>query len=725
MLFPVAERVANIVLFRNIPFNNKYEHHPFISNKFTYKGATKHLGGNMYSFLYAKKSNNEYYFDRLVLDTGFNFNYGNGLVTSVVLEVPHQFTDANYMSVTPIGTTRPYYFFITNVVISTASYTDNTSKITCTMTLELDVLATYQNDILDGFTGNVKTERKHCQRYQINNNTSLVPYCSDFSLSESVIGDCKPNLVKDVVPFELNIGTQTDVGLSDMKWFYVMYQGNLSFTSFNASFNSANIGGLQTPISCIVFPDAPYFIVRTRNNLFPTRVINRNDFLKTVYDDPAVYGIKVSPYPPFTSLSGVINGVPYQNECYRFFDTTLQSDAVAFVIDDTAIVADVTELNSRAIRVLSNQSLLGFMAISGNTDKDIYKASGLWLLTCNDNEYPYKNENFMDIETKPNGLVNKSAVYEPKMLFSPLTRYMLKAQYASGEEIHPELVACEMPLANYMSITTIATGYGGDLTFSTFPKFYSVTAGGNNVSQFYKTINKGFISSPSYTYPVGEDALKTFSTTQENTFRTQTTGKIVGGVLTTISGGIAMATGNYAVGVIGLTAGITSTAQAIMGAVAKYSDLENTPDTISALGGSVIHDYATGNTLHPYLCIYEITPAEKEMIYDFFYEYGYVVNRCCVFNKELYPSDYSDSKWVDTRLFTRTIFNYIKINENISGKLYGDIPPVVKDKINNILNNGVRLYTMFDTNFANPVTNLQELYEGNVYENMEVALTLN
>lgn len=724
MLFPVAERVANIVLFRNIPFNNKYEHHPFISNKFTYKGATKHSGGSMYSFLYAKKSNNEYYFDRLVLDTGFNFNYGNGLVTSVVLEVPHQFTDANYMSVIPIGTTRPYYFFITNVVISTASYTDNTSKITCTMTLELDVLATYQNDILDGFTGNVRTERKHCQRYAIDNNVNLTPYCIDFSLSEPALSNCKPNIVKDIKNFTLLDGTSSDVGYRTCSWFYVSFRGE--FGDYVIGRNQS-INDIKTPFKTVAFPNVPYLRLVDRNGTYAGRIIKLEDFLKQCYDNPNVISIKTLPYPPFPSLTGN-NPAVYQHRFTISYDATLNSNVAEFIIDNDAIT--YVQIPTQP----DNPPLIGLEFNSGNNKAGCWikynastpSAMGFYMLETNDNTHEYSPVEMFTTATKPLTLIGRDVKYEPRLLFNPFKKYLLKSQYASGEELHPELVGCETPLSNYMVVESCLTAYAGDLTISTYPTFISAVSGISNLSEYYRKINKGLISSPNYSYPVGEDALKSFSQTQGSSYTTQTIGRVISGALA-IAGGVASIAGGFSapVGAVAITGGIATVGTAIGGAVAKYSDLTNTPDTINTLGGSIFHDLAVGNTLHPYLCCYELTTSEQEMIYDYFYEYGYVVNRCCIFNKELYPSDYSNNKWVDTRLFTRTNFNYIKINENISGKLYGDIPPIVKDKINNILNNGVRLYTLFDTNFANPITNLQDLYEGNVYENMEVALTLN
>lgn len=498
-----------------------------------------------------------------------------------------------------------------------------------------------------------------------------------------------------------------------------MYQGQFTDNAFDKAFMSERVGGLQTPVSCIAFPDAPYFIVRTPNSLFPDRVLSRDAFLNAVYDDPAVYSIKISPYPPFTKLSGST----YQNECFKFYDAGLQSDAVALVIDDLAIYANEQSNDSRSIQFNSGEGAYGFLSVAGSGLKDVFKASGIWVLVTNDNEYPYKPVEYLNFQTKPSTLVNKSVDYEPKLLFYPYTKYILKSQYSSGDELHPELIASTNPIGANMELKCVSTSYCGDLTYSIYPLFQNYTGLYTNVSQWYKTINKGVITSPSYTYPVGEDALKTFSQTQSSSYNTQALGKVIGGGLA-VAGGVAMIATGYGspAGAVAIASGVASIGTAIGGAVAKYSDLENTPDTINTLGGNIVHDYAVGNSLHPYLCIYEITPSEKEMIYDFFYEYGYVVNRCCKMNTEIVPDDYNDDYWVDTRLITRTHFNYIKISENISGKLHSDIPPIVKDKLNTILNNGIRLYTLFDVEFSalDPITNLYELYEGSVYENIEL-----
>ena len=57
---------------------------------------------------------------------------------------------------------------------------------------------------------------------------------------------------------------------------------------------------------------------------------------------------------------------------------------------------------------------------------------------------------------------------------------------------------------------------------------------------------------------------------------------------------------------------------------------------------------------------------------------------------------YSDAdKKVDTDLFTRDIFNYIKLNDDITNKIKSNIPIIAKQKLSSIFNNGITLWSFF------------------------------
>ena len=52
-------------------------------------------------------------------------------------------------------------------------------------------------------------------------------------------------------------------------------------------------------------------------------------------------------------------------------------------------------------------------------------------------------------------------------------------------------------------------------------------------------------------------------------------------------------------------------------------------------------------------------------------------------------------------VFERTIFNYVKIRENITTKLVnGNLPLIVAQKMNEVLNAGIKFWTFFGMNLS-------------------------
>ena len=77
-------------------------------------------------------------------------------------------------------------------------------------------------------------------------------------------------------------------------------------------------------------------------------------------------------------------------------------------------------------------------------------------------------------------------------------------------------------------------------------------------------------------------------------------------------------------------------------------------------------------------------------------------------------------------IYTR-LFNYVKLNENIVSKMSFDlgglrgtyyVPQAIKNKINNILNRGCKIWTLIknDTN----TDNMLQYYLTNEFENSEI-----
>ena len=684
MIVPSKIEPVTITLYRGVPFDKNYSDH-FFRPPLTQQGVSL-SGYSMEDIL-----GNEFIYPRFVLSGTFNFNYNNGLVTNVILEVSNDFDSANYMVVT--STSKTFYYFITNVTILNHSNADY--MITCKYDLELDVIATYQNEFMNSIKNYpVEVERKHCQRFPIGSGSAL-PYCSDMMLNEEYIGQCNPNIIKKVVTPNMNIENlsvtnveDNRLKLKDIKWLYISAS---SFSQLNYKMEGYN--GLKIPNVTIIIPLVTTFKM-TWDGLGTPISINVEKWINEYYDNVGNYTAKISPYPPFNSFPNANITLTYGTDLYGRTTSELTLD----------FGDDVTSLGSGTYLLDVDETELYLFVMSD--DKSV-----LILNNQNGTNYRYNYVPLTEVKSsKPTTSTSRDELYEVKMLFSPYTKYIMSAQYGIQQEIHPESAfsqhkpkSASIKMYNtdensitytYFSFLVTATAYGGDLTFSAFPTFATL---GTNTSTYYRSINRGFINSPSYIYPIGSDALKTFQQTQQSSFTTQKVGQTIGGVLS-VAGGIAgILTGHAVAGGLAIAGGVASIGKSISTSYAKYDDLANTPDTMSNVGANAVHDYAVGNTLHPYLVVYELSSSEKEMVFDYFYEYGYNVQRCCYFNTELYPSDYNDNNWVDSRIFTRYTFNYVKLSEDITNKITDNtIPFIVKQKLSNIFKDGIRLWMFLD-----------------------------
>lgn len=207
-------------------------------------------------------------------------------------------------------------------------------------------------------------------------------------------------------------------------------------------------------------------------------------------------------------------------------------------------------------------------------------------------------------------------------------------------------------------------------------------------------------TSPDYTFPYGEDALTKFNDTQGTSFATSKITQGLTGVGMIGLGAVGLATGMFTggagaiAGVSTITTGLIQMTSSITSSIAKYNDLSKTPDTIQGMGGNFAHDIAHGFSLLPFIAYSQVNSSLRKMYYDYFYNYGYMVNRFCIFNELI--SDWSQVSGRDDDLFRREYFNFIKISEDIVDKINSDvIPPKAKEKISDIFKSGIKLWTFF------------------------------
>ena len=701
--YPNAIEPVTITLYCNIPFDNTYKHHTMISSLFTYDGTQIYTSSNAFPwerFINRRKYSETpvpvptppmpdplaYYPHWTSTDT-YNFNFSNGLLGSVVMSFTNaNMTNSNYMKVK--AGSYYYYYFITSI--------NQINVDTYTLSLELDVLMTYQDEFLQGMKDvPVFTNRKHCHRYTSN---GLVPYCADFKTGDDTYAGVKPSIIKN--KYQLNYSSSAMKNLKGIMWLYICcdyLKGDddpVLETLYVCNHKTYPLSMMAIPLNVdeLIYSNPEGTKMVTYNKTMLQHAI------ASLINDGSVHGAKVSPYPPFTRDAEVL---------YNSSTKTLS------IISSVTDVITSSVLNIYEMHCSSNKFWYGSETLaSSNTFIDLL-CSGCILVKEQLNQvYSY------DIHTPSTlGFVNNSApsilsnrYQDPKLLFAPFKKYVLGTQYSTTSyEFFPELVFCDKACTSsgsYFQFSTFATAYIGDNNFYTY--VYSSNGSYNN----YQYERIGLASSVNYVFPCGTNALDVFNATQAQAFyQSKTASGITSGL--TIAGGIAstaigagliasgggspVGIGLVATGAMGIASGIAGEVNNAKSITAKKEDLKNTPDSINVSGSNfIIDDTITEGTTGglPYILVYETTNVIKENANDFFYTYGYQVARECYFNTEL-KVNLTANGFVDNNLFGRTIFNYIQINEDITNKINAEIPLIVKQKLSNIFNNGITIWNFF------------------------------
>lgn len=700
--YPNLNQPVIITLFANVPFDNTYKDHSFISSKFRYsrQGTSTSLSrfAKQENFLYRKNANGDYIYPFWILTGEYNFDFTNGLITSLTLELTNEQTNANYLSIS-VGL-DVYYYFITSIKQSNFN--------TYSLSLELDVIMTYGDEFLQGIKSNpVYTKRKHCTRYYDD-----YVYSRYYKNGESAFENLKPSLVERFVNANLLLDNRVEseyggdilTKFSDILWLYIVSD----YTDNTYNYSNKEI---RNPFTIFCFPiNANIFFRDNDNNTysvgFETGGSNQRNIGELI-NDGHYKSAKISPYPPFTTLPN---------------DVKVYGDVAGGLT-----IAGNFNLNSKrdSITFGNNILLIGNNIDSGTTsssqnDIDKQLSHSIVVHIQFDMNYDF-NEMFYQDFTYNEVDITSNRNVDPKLLFKPFKKYCLTSASGEEQEFYPELLTSLSPFAvddnQLLYLTTIATAYGGDFTTFTYIKEIELS---NNVIGYanYRYGKVGLSTTMNYTIPVGENALEVFKSTQSETYYQSkmasgiTSGLTIAGGVGSIGLGIAGAVGSMgmstpvsvgliASGVGAVASGTASMVDTIKSTNAKIEDLKNTPNSINVSGSSYAHDIAMNiNGLLPYVIIYTISNITKNCADDYFYTYGYEIGKDCYFNSSFLSSDSLE----DDNIFTRTIFNYVQLQEDISMKINANIPLIAKQKLSNIFNQGIILWTFFGFRSLYPAT---------------------
>lgn len=672
--YPQVMGTCSITLYSNVPFDNTYANHSLISKKFLYNNSAVFTGGDTLTpcemFLDRKNPNLvgwPRYYPKYAFTGDFNFNFSNGLLGSVTLELTAEQTNANYMKV--VSGNDVYYYFITGI-------TQNNFD-TYTLSLELDVIMTYQDEFLEGMKNMpVFTQRKMCYRYT---NNGLYPHCADYKTGESTFAGVKPSVVKSKITpsFKSKINK-----LEGVMWLTCCFD-DIQDPALIGQLGNVNykFQGNDFPLMMVCMPIGVNSVTFVKGaDTFTITNTMMHTFVSNLVNNGQVHACKVSPYPPFdddANLTVTKSGSDFTitSSNFNFFTASGNSYIEYLNLKTHIIIAQ----HSGAIIII-------------NEKKHDYEFGSCQLDTYN--------------AQKPTPL--SSRYIEPKLFFEPFRKYLLTSSYGEGNEFFPELIYSDgVYNSTHFPFSSAYTFYIGDYNVVTFQNEIT-DANSNKFYSNYKVCNIGLSCNINYVVPCGTDALAVFNLTQSQSFYTSkvasgvTAGlSVAGGIASIVIGAGMTATGGGSVAGAGMIAGgATAIAGGITGAVntikstnAKIEDLKNTPDSINVQGGCFTSDMNRANPL-PYVIVYECSKVVQEQATDFFYNYGYEVARECYFNLEL-KDDFDTSGDVDTNLFSRDIFNYIKLSEDITNKINANIPLIIKQKLSKIFNDGITLWSWF------------------------------
>ena len=708
--FPRFPNVVNIRLYANIPFDNTYKHHTIISDLFTYNNVDMYSkGGDTIAkeqFIDRKTSLNAYYYPRWDKTDEYNFNFSNGLVANITLELTPEQTNANYLRVKVGNNTNGYdyyYYFVTSITeVNTDTYT---------LQLELDVIMTYQDEFLDGMKDvPVFTTRKHSYRYCVNStaNRGKIPHCADLLGNEETFSGVKPEHIIKVkelkhkyVASKFNLITWLYVCV-DLSQLEVTDPGEIAKNIMYAShYMRFPMAILAIPINVNkfkIYDTDGTTLIRERNYATISRLVYK------LIGDGSCHGAKISKYPPF----------PYKaNMTYDEVNNELS------IILDSWTSAPLDNNTGGVLGVISDTTF--YFTLNQITQTDVSMllwglGTGIAISNEGNGKHEYEGISGFDLKitesTAPD--IMSARKEDIKLKFSPFTEYSLMGAYTGeGAKLFPELfygnVVGSTTTESIYDFITIHSTYIGDNNLFTYPKAVSYTYNSVSYTPYPDhNLNKtGLAVNMNYIVPVGTNALDVFNASQATAFYES---KIASGIgssvgigagIASIAIGAAAMTGSKTIGSAMIASGIATIVGSVAGAVdavassvAKVHDLKKTPDSINISGSSYTTDMAiTGNTAMPYILVSECSLIVKHSADDFFYNYGYQVARECFFNTEMKYVDATGK--IDNNLFGRTIFNYVQLNEDLTNKIKSNIPLIIKQKFTSIFNSGITLWSFF------------------------------
>lgn len=668
-LIPTTINPVTITLYRGIPFDNNYNEHTLFSKKFRYTfppivTPPVVVGRAKEEMLNVKDNNQNYVYPRTTKSGTFNFSFGNGLVTSVVMELTDNEINSNYMKV--VSGNDVYYYFITGLI--------QKNELTYLLNLELDVFMTFGDEFLDSINQKpVMVDRKHCRRIlRTPSTTKINPVCFN---QESTFNELKSNVVKEMNPLEFKdfVNGNNDFNdlMGELSWIYLIIGKNTANLTGTFQYRE---NGVNYPYSVNVVPSVTTRIKWTSGGTDKyVDVYNIDDYI----GQPAVQKVIISPFPPFKECSNItITRGQYGG--YEMNVNTILGETS----DTVTFYTGANNTGSRFVVLLPT-------TINPHGKISIIEGYG--------GKFNYKSlENYFT--TGLPSIYDEIDFGEYKLQIAPFKDLRMSSYYGGENQISTQYKFLEPIESDWNEI-----------------EFFTIASSNAEVNSYYDcssldgydlSAKRGISNSVAYNFPTGTNAELLFNQTQKNQYENSKIINAVNSGLKITAGALTLGFSSVlkplkplgvVAGAVGMASGVVGEIQTFTDWSAKMKDLRNTPNTYNFSGSSLPYDKALANSdenndgnLLPYLITYGVTEHEYNIASEFLYHYGYEYNAESYFNTSL--NNNNDG------IFNRTLFNYVKIREDITSKLVSDdLPLVVAKKISEILNAGIKFWTFFGT----------------------------
>lgn len=590
----------------------------------------------------------------------------------------------------------------------------------------------YTDDIDSKFSASILNDKKEIFNGDVSNLWAVV-YCSSNApilKTKSPTSDNKIVIVKDKTTNEIGLayGRFDDNSTNGNNYEFFNYLDD--YITIDNTTKSTRVKSINNPYKVFVIPltskqitikqDIPLYTHTSDTSMSFNKMISANvninygydisQFFNFIQNNEYVYKVQVTTFNFLDYIAnkygnGIIDLTTLLNNSF-IFATNVKSENnnnLESLFKDNITKSNGQTLTYNQIKYIKSfyyQFLIGIEDFDEIVKKYSINCIDLFNMCHPLNEEQLFNgslrgEIIYEYGTRGNNSYQPKSIYlEPKLYCSPYTRYTYTSSAEPEYDFNPYLTGRGHETCEFELSFTPTPSASGETMF--------ITSG---IYEYAKANYNGTSPISSLELSTTSQALQEFLTTQRNSYYT----------------GLAQSYFNNAMSMVGDTAGlVTNIATKQYDQIpknvvnigsdigdmyyigeqnkSKLKDLANVPSKFNNLGFDIL-PIINNTNLSKYINCYVSLKNEYEQAYDYFYYYGYKTNEF----RKAYKIVSSDTTMtyvyssVEKNIFNRALFNYIRIGNNVDESIElninYDLDFIQKDKINEILHRGVRIWT--------------------------------